>query len=184
MAETPESIQVGTFLASLYPIFIGESSNMSKEKTPDNVQHSAASRDHSQKQTIVVVDDDPDLVTILKLILEHNGFNVICAYSGRQLFSTLENHKPQLIILDVMMPNMHGFEVLNRLKNNPETSSIPVILVTAKIQFENVLDGYKSGADYYIPKPFTKSQLMEGIHRVLNGDKKSTTGLQYQTNQA
>ena len=157
---------------------------MSTEKTPDDLENSAASRNHSQKQTIVVVDDDPDLVTILKLILEHNGYNVICAYSGRQLFSALENHKPHLIILDVMMPHMHGFEVLNRLKNNPETSAIPVILVTAKIQFENILEGYKSGADYYIPKPFTKSQLMEGIHRILNGEKKSPTGLQPPTNQA
>ena len=82
------------------------------------------------------------------------------------------------------MPPLHGFEVLNRLKNNPETSAIPVILVTAKIQFENILEGYKSGADYYIPKPFTKSQLMEGIHRILNGEKKSPTGLQPPTNQA
>ncbi len=184
LAETRSPIQVGTFLASLYPIFTGEPLQMSTETTPDNVKNLAASTNHSQKQTIVVVDDDPDLVTILKLILEHNGYNVICAYSGRQLFSALENHKPHLIILDVMMPHMHGFEVLSRLKNNPETSAIPVILVTAKIQFENVLEGYRSGADYYIPKPFTKSQLMEGIHRILNGDKNSPTGLQYQTNQA
>ncbi len=157
---------------------------MSTEKTPDNLENSDASRNHSQKQTIAVVDDDPDLVTILRLILEHNGYNVLCAYSGRQLFSALESHKPHLIILDVMMPHMHGFEVLSRLKNNPETSSIPVILVTAKIQFENILEGYRSGADYYIPKPFTKSQLMEGIHRILNDHQKSPTGLQVQSNQA
>ena len=130
-----------------------------------------AIRKRMDKQTIFVVDDDPDLVTILRLILEHNGFEVLCAYSGRQLFTALEEQKPDLIILDVMMPHMHGFEVLSRLKESPKTATIPVIMVTAKIQFENVLEGYKAGADYYIPKPFTKGQLMEGIHRILKGDK-------------
>ena len=157
---------------------------MSTERAPEKSPNSAALGKHAQKQTIVVVDDDPDLVTILKLILEHNGYNVICAYSGRQLFTALETKKPHLIILDVMMPHMHGFEVLTRLKNDPETRPIPVILVTAKIQFENILEGYKSGADYYIPKPFTKTQLMEGIHRVLNGEKNQLSGVQYQANQA
>ena len=183
-SQHPNSSQVGTFLASYYSIFTGEPFEMSTAKSPDMLEKSDAVKFHAEKQTIAVVDDDPDLVTILKLILEHNGFNVVCAYSGRQLFSVLETKKPHLIILDVMMPHMHGFEVLNRLKSNSETSSIPVILVTAKIQFENVLEGYKSGADYYIPKPFTKSQLMEGINRILNGDKKNTRGLEASTNRA
>ena len=138
-----------------------------KHKTP-----SLAGRKPTNKQTIFVVDDDPDLVTILRLILEHNGYQVVCVYSGRQLFTSLEDQKPDLIILDVMMPHMHGFEVLSRLKGIPATSSIPVIMVTAKIRFENILEGYKAGADYYIPKPFTKSQLLEGIHRILNEDDK------------
>ena len=183
-SQHPNSSQVGTFLASYNSIFRGEPSDMSTQKTSDTLEKSAAVKFHAEKRTIAVVDDDPDLVNILKLILEHNGFNVVCAYSGRQLFTILETQKPHLIILDVMMPHMHGFEVLNRLKKNTETSSIPVILVTAKIQFENVLEGYKSGADYYIPKPFTKSQLMEGINRILSGDKKNTTGLEASTNRA
>lgn len=133
-----------------------------------------AMRKPMNKQTIFVVDDDPDLVTILRLILEHNGFQVVCAFSGQQLFTSLEEQKPDLIILDVMMPHMHGFEVLSRLKGAPETATIPVIMVTAKIQFENILEGYKAGADYYIPKPFTKGQLMEGIYRILNKDKEHT----------
>ncbi len=157
---------------------------MGTENKPDTQKPQADVANHSEKRTIVVVDDDPDLVTILRLILEHNGFNVVCAYSGRQLFSALEDHKPDLIILDVMMPHMHGFEVLNRLKGNSETASIPVILVTAKIQFENILEGYKSGADYYIPKPFTKSQLMEGINRILNGDRKNPDSVMPASNDA
>ena len=153
---------------------------MSIEKLGDPQLATAPTpRKHLDKQTIFVVDDDPDLVTILRLILEHNGFRVVCAYSGRQLFTALEEQKPHLIILDVMMPHMHGFEVLTRLKGSQETASIPVIMVTAKIQFENILEGYKAGADYYIPKPFTKGQLMEGIHRILNGDKdRSPAGAQ------
>ena len=127
--------------------------------------HSPAS-----KSTIMVVDDNPEIVSILQFMLKQKDFNVICAYSGLQLLAGLEEQKPDLIILDVMMPEMDGLEVLRRLKGSPETSSIPVILLTALDRYENVLSGYKVGADYYITKPFTKTQLMTGINRLLNGD--------------
>ncbi len=120
------------------------------------------------KNTIMVVDDDPDLVTILTIMLEQNEYNVRQAYSGVQLFSNLEGQKPDLIILDVMMPHMDGLEVLERLKADQETSSIPVILLTAQGEFENIMSGYKKGADYYITKPFTKSQLVNSIDAILS----------------
>lgn len=125
---------------------------------------------HSQasKNTIMVVDDDPDLVTVLTIMLEQKEFNVKHAYSGPQLFSGLERQKPDLIILDIMMPHMDGFEVLKRLKADQETSSIPVILLTAQEEFENIMTGYKVGADYYITKPFTKSQLVNSIDSILS----------------
>lgn len=122
-------------------------------------------------KTIMVVDDNLDIVTIVKTILEGKGYGVICASSGQEVFARLEEQKPDLIILDIMMPQMDGLEVLTRLKEAPDTSSIPVILLTAKVQYEDVLGGYKLGADYYITKPFTSTQLINGINLLLGEGK-------------
>ena len=119
----------------------------------------------------MVVDDNHDLVEVVRLTLESKGFNVRCAYNGQELFTGLEELKPDLIILDVMMPQMDGLKVLTRLKGDPGTASIPVILLTAKVQYEDVLGGYKLGADYYITKPFTKSQLLDGVNSILSRDQ-------------
>lgn len=123
------------------------------------------------KKTIMVVDDNPDIVTIVKTILEGKGYSVQCAYSGPEVFTRLEEQKPDLIILDIMLPQMDGLEVLTRLKSTPDSSSIPVILLTAKVQYEDVLGGYKLGADYYITKPFTSAQLINGINLLLGEGK-------------
>jgi len=123
------------------------------------------------KRIITVVDDNPDIVTIVKTILEGKGYEVVCALNGQELFDGLGDHKPDLIILDIMMPQLDGLEVLTRLKGATETSSIPVILLTAKVQYEDVLGGYKLGADYYITKPFTSTQLLNGINLLLEEKK-------------
>jgi len=134
----------------------------------------------STKSTIMIVDDDHELVTIVRVILEQKGFNVMCAYNGHQLFAGLDEHRPDLIILDIMMPEMDGLEVLSRLKANPGTSSIPVIILTAKVQYEDVLGSYKMGADHYITKPFTRNQLITGINRCLGGDQDRSVEVLYQ----
>jgi CheY-like chemotaxis protein len=123
------------------------------------------------KKTIMVVDDNPDIITIVKTILEGRGYTVFSASSGPELLSMLPNHKPDLIILDIMMPEMDGLEVLTRLKAKTETATTPVILLTAKVQYEDVLGGYKLGADYYITKPFTSTQLVNGINLLLGEGK-------------
>ncbi len=128
--------------------------------------HSPAS-----KRTIMVVDDDPDIVTIVKTILEVKGYVVQSAFSGQEVLSLLQEQKPDLIFLDVMMPPMDGLEVLTRLKGNPATASIPVILLTAKADDEDVQIGYKMGADIYITKPFTSTEVLEAINLVLGGDQ-------------
>ncbi len=120
------------------------------------------------KSTIMVVEDDPDLVTLLRLMLEQKGFNVMCAYDGLQVVAGLEMQKPNLILLDIMMPEMDGFEALTRLKRDRGTASIPVILLTAKTRYEEVLRGYKMGADYYMTKPYTATQLLTGINSLLS----------------
>jgi len=123
------------------------------------------------KKTIMVVDDNPDIITIVKTILEGKGYQVLSASSGQELLNLLTDRKPDLIILDIMMPEMDGLEVLGRLKAVTETASIPVILLTAKVQYEDVLGGYKLGADYYITKPFTSTQLVNGINLLLGESK-------------
>ncbi len=120
-------IQVGTLLATRY----------FEEVKAMTDSHSPVS-----KKTIMVVDDEPDLVTIVRLILEQQGFIVRYSYSGPEFFASLEEQKPDLIFLDVMMPEMDGLEVLRRLKAAPETSSIPVILLTALDKYEDSLTGY------------------------------------------
>ncbi len=123
------------------------------------------------KKTIMVVDDNPDIITIVRTILEGKGYNVFSATSGLELLDLLKTQKPDLIILDIMMPEMDGLEVLTRLKGMTETATIPVILLTAKVQYEDVLGGYKLGADYYITKPFTSTQLVNGINLLLGEGK-------------
>ena len=127
----------------------------------------------AEKKTIMVVDDNPDIITIVKTILEGKGYNVLSAVSGPELLSHLKIEKPDLIILDIMMPEMDGLEVLSRLKGAAEWAAIPVILLTAKVQYEDVLGGYKLGADYYITKPFTSTQLVNGINLLLGEAKAS-----------
>lgn len=121
------------------------------------------------RKTICVVDDNIDLVKMVTTMLEAKNFNTIGAYSGLELFSKLEGQKPDLIVLDIMMPEMDGFEVLERLKSNPDTSSIPVILVTALIEESDMHRGHEAGADCYITKPFKINQLIQTINLLLHG---------------
>ncbi len=116
----------------------------------------------------MVVDDEPELITILRNILEQNGYRVISACDGLQVFDVLKTHKPDLILLDIDMPQMNGLEVLARLKCDRETSSIPVFFLTAQDETEDLITGYETGAGYYITKPFTKAQLINGINRGLS----------------
>jgi CheY-like chemotaxis protein len=118
--------------------------------------------------SILVVDDNEDSLRILRTVLEGNGFTVRAAKSGPEALEEIQRELPELVVLDVMMPEMSGFEVLERLRNSPRTARLPVILLTAKAQDEDVLGGYQRGADYYITKPFTTKQLLYGIRLVLN----------------
>ena len=119
-------------------------------------------------QTILVVDDNPDSITILQSILETRGYGVLVANSGMEALRLVQaTPQPDLVLLDVMMPEMNGLEVLQKLKETHGTAGIPVILVTAKTHDDDVLSGYQYGADYYITKPFTAKQLLYGIDLVL-----------------
>ena len=122
--------------------------------------------------TVLVVDDNEDNVQIMSAILLGRGFDVRIARDGRSALEAVRQQRPDLILLDVMMPGMDGMEVLDHVKADTRSARIPVIMVTAKSQDQDLLAGYKYGADYYITKPFTSRQLLYAIELVL-GDKAS-----------
>ncbi len=127
----------------------------------------AVSKLRKSKKTIMVVDDNPDLVTIVTTLLKGKGYKVQSAYSGQEVLNLLAEQKPYLIILDIMMPRMDGLEVLTRLKSDPNTRPLPVVLLTAKQPDEAILGGYDLWADSYITKPFTHTQLLNVINRLI-----------------
>jgi DNA-binding response OmpR family regulator len=116
---------------------------------------------------VLVVDDDPDYVGILRVQLERRGFAVMTAGGGAEAFERLQQQKPDVVLLDVMMPDLSGFDVLQRIRETPATASLPVILISAKGDEDDMMAGYQYGADYYITKPCTPTQLLYGVGLVL-----------------
>ncbi|MGH7768945.1 MAG: response regulator [Candidatus Binatia bacterium] len=127
-----------------------------------------------EKKTVMIVDDSRTIAWILRETLESLGYRVRCAYNGEDALELIDTQRPDLVILDVMLPHMDGLEVLTRIKGSPETYSIPVIMLTANGNSEDVLTGYRLGADYYIIKPFKQSELIYGIQLVLGREKQPT----------
>jgi two-component system alkaline phosphatase synthesis response regulator PhoP len=119
------------------------------------------------KGTILIADDNPDSIMVLRTILESNGYTVLTAGDGREVLSTMKRQLPDAVLLDVMMPELSGIDVLKHMRSDAVTARVPVILVTAKGQDDDLLDGYQHGADYYITKPCTAKQLLYGLSMVL-----------------
>jgi len=116
--------------------------------------------------TVLVVDDEPHIVQFLELGLRNEGYDVLTAYTGAEAISALEEHSPQVVILDVMMPGMDGFETCKRLKR---IKPVSIIMLTAKEDVEDRVKGLETGADDYMPKPFSFSELLARIQaRVRN----------------
>jgi len=122
---------------------------------------------------ILVVDDEERMVRFIRLNLEHDGFEVIEAYRGMQAIEQLRSKLPDLILLDVMMPDIDGFEVLRIVR---EISHVPVIMLTAKGEEEDRIKGLELGADDYITKPFSPRELVSRVRAVLRRTETSTTG--------
>ena len=127
----------------------------------------------AERPTILVVDDTPDSLAVLRSMVEMHGYRARTASSGRQALDLLQSEIPDAILLDVMMPEMSGLEVLQRIKSTPSMAHVPVILVTAKTHDDDVMNGYQHGADYYITKPCTAKQLNFGLEMVLGKPKSS-----------
>ena len=119
-------------------------------------------------KTILVVDDNYDATQIMQTVLSARGYNVRVAHTGSDALVQMEAQIPDLVVLDIMMPEMSGMEVLERIKERASTANVPVIMCTAKSQDTDFLQGYRSGADYYISKPFTAQQLLYGVTLLLD----------------
>jgi DNA-binding response OmpR family regulator len=118
----------------------------------------------TQTQKILVVDDEERMARFIRLNLEHDGFQVIEAYRGQQAMEKLRTALPDLILLDIMMPDMDGFEVLKMIR---QVSKIPVIMLTAKGEEDDKVKGLELGADDYITKPFSPRELVSRVKAVM-----------------
>lgn len=116
---------------------------------------------------ILVVDDDLDSLKLIGLMLQGQGYQIIAAQSGLQALNKALNENPDLILLDIMMPGMDGLEVCRRLRADPRTADIPVIMFTAKTQVEDKVAGFEAGADEYLTKPIHPAELLTRVEAVL-----------------
>ena len=116
---------------------------------------------------ILVVDDERHIVRLVEVTLPRAGYDVVSAYDGVEALEKIAAEKPEMIILDVMMPRMDGFEVLKELRAKAETKDIPVIMLTAKAQDADIFKGWSSGVDSYLTKPFNPRELLAFVERIL-----------------
>jgi DNA-binding response OmpR family regulator len=122
---------------------------------------------------ILAVDDEKHIVRLVQINLQKEGYDVVTASNGREALEQVEREKPDLVIMDVMMPEMGGFEALQEMKANEATSTVPVIMLTAKAQDADVFEGWKSGADLYLTKPFNPQELLTFVKRILQDKSNS-----------
>ncbi len=116
---------------------------------------------------ILIVDDEEDLVVMVSKALKYKGYEVITAYDGQEGLEKAKTQKPDLIILDLMLPRMHGYKVCGLLKKDARYAKIPVILFTAKAKAEDIELGKKVGADAYITKPYERDALLSKIEELI-----------------
>lgn len=125
--------------------------------------------EQDEGRRVVYIEDDPEMIDLVMLILSRRGYRVQGAQGGRNGLDVIFQDPPDLVLLDLMMPGMDGWEVYQQLKANENTRSLPVIIITAKAQaIDRVLGLHIAKVDDYISKPFRPQELLESIERVLN----------------
>ena len=118
-------------------------------------------------RTVLVADDDEDILQLVAFRLERAGYTVVTASDGQQALTAAREHRPDLAVLDVMMPGLNGYEVTRQLRSDPATAEIPVILLTARVQEADVSRGFEAGADDYLRKPFSPQELRSRVQAIL-----------------
>jgi len=116
---------------------------------------------------ILVVDDEKDIVELISYNLEKEGFAAVKAYNGEEALKIVQKDRPDLMILDLMLPGMQGMEVTKRLRSNPETARLPIVMLTAKNGEVDTILGLEMGADDYVTKPFRVRELMARVRAIL-----------------
>ncbi len=124
-------------------------------------------KDISRKKKILVVDDEKDLIALVSLHMKMAGFEILTASNGEKALDLSRIEKPDLIILDLMLPKIDGWQVCERLRQDIATQDIPVIMLTARAETEDKLKGFEVGADDYVTKPFSPRELVARVKRVL-----------------
>jgi two-component system alkaline phosphatase synthesis response regulator PhoP len=127
---------------------------------------------------ILIVDDEQHIVELLSYNLEKEGFSTVKAYDGEAAFGMVRSEKPALMILDIMMPKMNGFDVCKAIRRNPETVNLPIIMLTAKANEVDKIIGLEIGADDYVTKPFSIQELIARVRTILRRlqDSSNKTG--------
>jgi DNA-binding response OmpR family regulator len=117
-----------------------------------------------EKETVLIVDDEPKILELVKSYLVINGYNALCAANGREGMKIFEKHQVSLILLDLMLPDFSGEEFCKKVR---EASDIPIIMITAKVDEDSIIRGLTIGADDYVTKPFSPRQLMARVRTAL-----------------
>jgi DNA-binding response OmpR family regulator len=116
---------------------------------------------------ILIADDDPDILALVSFRLERAGYEVVQARNGEEAVQVALARRPDLAVIDVMMPRIDGYEATRQLRQHEETSRMPIILLTARVQEEDIARGFDAGADDYVKKPFSPQELGSRVQAVL-----------------
>jgi len=129
------------------------------------------------KETILIVDDEQDIIELIKYNLKTEGYSILTAETGEQAIKTAKQSRPDLIVLDLMLPGMDGFEVTRYLRNTEETRDMPIVMLTAKGEESDIITGLELGANDYISKPFSPKVLTARIRGILRRRRKESEAL-------
>lgn len=119
-------------------------------------------------EKILIVDDEPDIVKVIQHRLETEMYKTAVAYDGQQALEKVKSEKPNLIILDIIMPKTDGFAVCQKIKKDPETAKIPIVILTAKTALSDKEQGFSYGAEAYLTKPFDLEELVNLVKQMLS----------------
>ncbi len=128
------------------------------------------------KETILIVDDEEDIIELIKYNLKNEGYAILTAMTGEEAIKAAKNFRPDLVVLDLMLPGIDGLEVTRHLKKNDDTMDIPIVMVTAKGEESDIVAGLELGANDYISKPFSPRELTARIRAILRRRQKTIYG--------
>jgi DNA-binding response OmpR family regulator len=117
---------------------------------------------------ILIVDDEPNILMSLDFLMQKEGYEVFVARNGTEALESLAQNQPDLVLLDIMMPDVDGYEICKQIKQNPELENCKVVFISAKSKESDVQKGYEIGADFYITKPFSNKTIVAKVKELLS----------------